>query len=263
MKKSTLITIAMMVAAAVSGCQWITNSGREWVAKALIGNGVSAETQIEAGEFSAISVPGFIDVYYTQIPGEQRITLTCDENLTEYFIIEVEEGVLEVRNKPGSIVSPKAKTFLAVSSPALNMVKLSGSGDFRITGPIQADGDFAVKLSGSGDFEAAGAIQCAGFAASTSGSGDAEIKAISAASASFKSSGSGDLEFKGVTAEEITIVLSGSGDCVLQCNNAGTIDARLSGSGDAILSGSARAIMNISDTGSGRFDMSRLSITGK
>lgn len=269
MKKSTniamaaLAAMAVMAAVAVSGCQWIANSGREWVAKALIGNGVSAETQIEAGEFNAISVPSFIDVYYTQTQGEQSITLTCDENLTEYFVIEVEEGVLKVRNKPAPIICPKAKTFLAVSSPVLNQVKLSGSGNFKITSPIQVDGDFSVKLSGSGDFDAAGAIQCVDFAASTSGSGDAEIKAISAASASFKSSGSGDLESRGVTAKEITIVLSGSGDCELECKDAGTIDAKLSGSGDAILSGSARAIVNISDTGSGRFDMNRLSITGK
>lgn len=263
MKKSALIVMAVMAAVAVSGCQWITNGGREWVAKALIGNGVSAETQIEVGEFNAISVPSFIDVYYTQTPGEQSITLTCDENLVEYFVIEVEEGVLKVRNKPAPIICPKAKTFLAVSSPALNQVKLSGSGNFKITSPIQVDGDFAVKLSGSGDFDAAGAIQCVDFAASTSGSGDAEIKAISAASASFKSSGSGDLESRGITAEEITIVLSGSGDCELECKDAGTIDAKLSGSGDAILSGSARAIVNISDSGSGRFDMNRLTITGK
>ena len=263
MKKSALFAAVVMAAVAVSGCQWIANGGREWVAKALIGNGVSAETQIEAGEFSTISVPSFIDVYYTQTTGEQSITLTCDENLTEYFVIEVEDGVLEVRNKPAPIICPKVKTFLAVSSPALSMVKLSGSGDFQITGPLQVDGDFTIKLSGSGDFDAAGAIQCVDFAASTSGSGDAEIKAISATSASFKSSGSGDLESRGVTAEEITITLSGSGDCVLECNDAGTIDAKLSGSGDAILSGSARAIVNISDSGSGRFDMNRLSITGK
>lgn len=260
---AALAAMAVMAAVAVSGCQWITNSVREWVAKALIGNGVSAETQIEVGEFNAISVPSFIDVYYTQTQGEQSITLTCDENLTEYFVIEVEEGVLVVRNKPAPIICPKAKTFLAVRSPVLNQVKLSGSGNFKITSPIQVDGDFSVKLSGSGDFDAAGAIQCVDFAASTSGSGDAEIKAISAASASFKSSGSGDLESRGVTAKEITIVLSGSGDCELECKDAGTIDAKLSGSGDAILSGSARAIVNISDTGSGRFDMNRLSITGK
>lgn len=255
MKKSALIAMAVMAAVAVSGCQWIT--------KALIGNGVSVETQIEAGEFSAISVPSFIDVYYTQTTGEQSITLTCDENLTEYFIIEVEDGVLEVRNKPAPIICPKTKTFLAVSSPVLNQVKLSGSGNFKITSPLQVDGDFSLKLSGSGDFDAAGAIQCVDFAASTSGSGDAEIKSIIATLASFKSSGSGDLESRGVTAEEITITLSGSGDCELQCNDAGTIDAKLSGSGDAILSGSARAIVNISDSGSGRFDMNRLSITGK
>jgi len=43
------------------------------------------------------------------------------------------------------------KTYLTVSSPVLEEVRLSGSGDIHIGSPIVSEGDFAIRISGSGD----------------------------------------------------------------------------------------------------------------
>lgn len=248
MKKNALILIASLV---LTSCLDVLGES---------GNGISVQQVIEVGEFDSISVPSFIDVYYTQTPGEQSLTLTCDENLVDYFNIVVEEGTLKVKTKPNVNVRPKAKTFLTVNSPILNKIKLSGSGDVFIDGSIVANGDFSVSISGSGDCKANGIIQCAKFSAHTSGSGDTFLAGILAGSADFKDTGSGDIKSTGVTADNISISLSGSGDCSLECKDAGVISVKISGSGDVTLTGNARSLGNLSLTGSGDLNVSGLSV---
>lgn len=204
------------------------------------GNGISVQQVIEAGEFDSISVPSFIDVYYTQTPGAQSLTLTCDENLVTYYAIVVENGTLKVKTKPNVSIRSKAKTFLTVNSPTLNELRLSGSGDVFIDGPIVADKNFSVSISGSGDCKINGTVRCEGFSAHTSGSGD--------------------INSTGVTADNISISLSGSGDCSLECKDAGVISVKISGSGDVTLKGNARSLGNISLTGSGDLNVSGLSV---
>ena len=61
-----------------------------------VGNGVSVNQKIEVGDFDIISICSYVDVYYTQSPDQQSVTLTCDENLVEYYKIEVRNGELIV-----------------------------------------------------------------------------------------------------------------------------------------------------------------------
>lgn len=224
------------------------------------GNGVSVQQTIEVGEFSSISVPHSIDVYYTQTLSDQKLVLTCDENLVDYYSITVENGTLVVGVQPGVSVRTKAKTYLTVSSPVLEAVRLSGSGDVHIGSPVLAAGDFEIRVSGSGDLESDHVIQCRNFSARTSGSGDISVEGVTAASAEFKSSGSGDIESDNVTAENVSVVLTGSGNCELTCKNTGYVSVKLSGSGDCTIRGTARTLGNLSITGSGKLDVSRLSV---
>lgn len=224
------------------------------------GNGVTVKKAIEVGAFTAISVPHSIDVYYTQTLSDQELVLTCDENLVDYYNITVENGVLSVGMQPGVSVRTKVRSYLTVNSPALEYIKLSGSGDVFVGSPIVAAGDFEIHASGSGDLESRYGVECRNFSARTSGSGDISVGGVTAASAEFKSSGSGDLKSGAVTAESVAVVLTGSGDCWLDCKNAGLVGVKLSGSGDCTLSGTARTLGNVSITGSGKLDTNRLSV---
>lgn len=250
MKKFAFLALAAIVAF----CSCI------WDVAGETGNGVSVQTKITVTEFSAISVPSSIDVFYTQTPGGQSLTLTCDENLVEFYLIKVEDGTLVVTTKPGVSVRSKVKTYLTVNSPVLETVKLSGSGDMHIGSPIVSEGDFAIRISGSGDVETSGTVSCRNFSARTSGSGDAFVAGVTAASAEFKSSGSGDLTSNGVTAEDVSIALFGSGDCTLNCKGVGTVSVKISGSGDCTLTGTAATLANIDISGSGDFNMRGLSV---
>ena len=84
-----------------------------------VGNGVSVNTEINAGEFDSISSQCSLDIIYTQKEGEPRLTLTCDENLVEYYTIEVEDGTLVIDVKWGTSVRPKVKSYLTINSQSL------------------------------------------------------------------------------------------------------------------------------------------------
>ena len=205
-----------------------------------IGNGVSLTQEIEVGEFDRISIPSFVDVYYTQTSGEQSVTLTCDENLFKHYKIEVRDGKLVADCE--NFCRNKIDTYLTVCSTVLNEVKLSGSGDLHIEDTLKTEDNFTIEVNGSGDVE---------------------IDNLQVESATIRNSGSGDIEVDNMTAENIKISTSGSGDCTLECKDSGTLDIKISGSGDVNISGTARAIINISQTGSGDFNMSDLSLSGK
>ena len=205
-----------------------------------VGNGVSMTQEIEVGEFDRISIPSFVDVYYTQTSGEQSVTLTCDENLFKHYKIEVRDGKLVADCE--NFCRNKIDTYLTVCSTVLNEVKLSGSGDLHIEDTLKTEDNFTIEVNGNGDVE---------------------IDNLQVASATIRNSGSGDIEVDNITAESIKISTSGSGDCTLECKDSGTLDIKISGSGDVNISGTARAIINISQTGSGDFNMSDLSLSGK
>ena len=225
-----------------------------------VGNGVSMTQEIEVGDFDRISIPDFVDVYYTQSSDQQCVTLTCDENLFEYYHIEVKDGELIVYCK-GSFYN-KIDTYLTVCSSSLKGVKLSGSGDLYIEEALTTEDDFTIETSGSGDVDIA-SMTASSTIVSLTGSGDARIGSMTVSSAEFKSSGSGDIEADEVKAESISIKTTGSGDCSLCCKDSGTLSVQISGSGDVILRGTARALINISQTGSGEFNMSGLTLSGK
>ena len=225
-----------------------------------VGNGVSMTQEIEVGDFDRISIPDFVDVYYTQDSDQQCVTLTCDENLFEYYHIEVKDGELIVYCKRSFY--NKIDTYLTVCSSSLKGVKLSGSGDLYIEEALTTEDDFTIETSGSGDVDIA-SMTASSTIVSLTGSGDARIGSMTVSSAEFKSSGSGDIEADEVKAESISIKTTGSGDCFLCCKDSGTLSVQISGSGDVILRGTARALINISQTGSGDFNMSDLTLSGK
>lgn len=224
------------------------------------GNGVPVQTTLQLGEFESLSLPSMIDVVYTQTPGEQSVTFTCDENLADYYQIRVENKVLVADTKPGLIsLTPRVRTVVTVNSPVMKGVKVSGSGDCTINGPLTTGDSFSLNISGSGDISVNGQVECESLSVSTSGSGDIGISSVVSGTAQFRSSGSGDIGIDAVTADNIKASTTGSGDIYLVCKDAGAIDATTSGSGSIYLSGRALSLRSNS-TGSGKVDASGLNL---
>lgn len=224
-----------------------------------VGNGVSVNTEINAGEFDSISSQCSLDIIYTQKEGEPRLTLTCDENLVEYYTIEVEDGTLVVDVKWGTSVRPKVKSYLTINSPKLNGISVSGSGKCQVTSPVACNGDFSLKVSGSGSIHAEGMVDCQNFSSSISGSGKINASGVLADDATFRCSGSGSTHIDYLTADSISAKISGSGGIYLVCKDAGDIDVSISGSGSVHLSGNARSLKS-NTSGSGRVDSKDLNV---
>lgn len=227
-----IIAVAALLSVAACSCCF------NYPMKVVRGNGVSVTSEVEVPAFSAINLVGSGDILYTQ--GPQAVSITTDENLLEYFIIEVEDGELIVRNEKGVSISPKTKTVVTVSSPDLNGVKIIGSGDCKVVDGLQTEGDFSFTVTGSGDLEA-GSIVCKSFTSKVSGSGDVKVDAL--------------------TCDTTSLAVVGSGDIEIGCKDAGDISVRISGSGDVTLSGRARTLEQ-KISGSGDVHSKALALTG-
>ena len=174
------------------------------------GNGVAVTTPIEVEEFTSISLPSSVNVVCIISDEERSVVFTCDENLLEYYDIHVEGNTLVADTRRGTIsLSPKVKIVLAVSTPVLKGVKVSGSGDCTVHGDIPA---------------------CDQFYLSCSGSGNITIDSITAGSIDASVSGSGDITVNGITADSIKASVSGSGNIRLS-GTAGSVRSKRSGSG--------------------------------
>ena len=210
MKKA--LSVILTVALAVS-CSFTINS------KIVRGNGVEATRSYDLPTFTAIHVAGSMDVIYTQ--GPQGVVLNTDENLLDLYTVEMSGSTLKISTKSGYSIFPKTKTFVTVSSEDLKGVKISGSGECDIKGPLSTNGEFVFAVSGSGDLEAED-INCKAFSVRISGSGDVEVDAL--------------------TAKSTDLLINGSGDIKINCKDGGDITAKINGSGDIALSGKARSI---------------------
>ena len=218
--KKFLLLVAV-VCAAVS-CSFTIST------KQVIGNGTPAEKSFDLPAFRSIKVAGSTDVIFSQ--GPQQVVLSTDENLIDLFEVEVQDGVLRIGVKKGSSYSTKSKTFVRVSSPDLNGIKIAGSGDCVIKGGLLTDGDFSFSVSGSGDLEA-DTIECKNFVSHISGSGDIEVESLNAAAADVKINGSGDVKIKCRKVGDVTAMINGSGDITL-LGSARSLNSKVNGSGD-------------------------------
>ena len=197
---------------AVSCTCTFNHNGFNLSSKIVRGNGVEAQKIFEVGEFNSISLAGSSDIIFTQTGGERSVVLHSDENLLDYYIVEVKGNTLVVRTKPNMAISPRAESYVSVSAPALEAVSVAGSGDIVIDNDVQVDGPFSASVSGSGDITA-DRIVCKEFEA--------------------KVAGSGDIDAGPVTAEDINLSIAGSGDIALELIDAGDVTAKISGSGVA------------------------------
>ena len=197
-----------------------------------IGNGnVITETRT-VSDFHSIKSSGSIDVEIS--PAESfSVEVQNDDNLMEYVITEVQNGVLEVRYKSGSYSNDHAKVI--VYAPTLKDISSSGSADIMINGTLQSSGEITFRLSGSGDVD--GSVDAPSVKAYSSGSGDIKL---SGRSKDFlcEIRGSGDVKCEGLRSENADVSVMGSADVHVFASVS--LKVSVSGSGDVYYSGNPK-----------------------
>ncbi len=185
---------------------------------------VTTETR-KTADYDMVKVQGFMDVKLEK-GTEGTITITTDDNIHEYIIVEVKDGklIIKVENKVN--IQTKKGVHITVPFKDLEGVSLTGSGDVTTTDTIKSS-NFETTLTGSGDMSLD--VDASSVDAKITGSGDL-VLAGNTNDLEIKLTGSGDFSGKSLESQNTEVYVSGSGDATV--NAANSLKARVNGSGD-------------------------------
>ncbi len=171
--------------------------------------------------FDRIESSGCFDIEVT-VGGEQKITVSFDDNLIELIETEVKANTLHIRARKS--FSSRRGCRIEITVPELVEVFASGSGDISVTN-LETE-RFEFGLSGSGDFFVQGKTH--EMEISLSGSGDVTAEGQTQG-LEINLSGSGNISARDLKAEEVYVKISGSGDVKVFAEES--FDGTISGSG--------------------------------
>jgi hypothetical protein len=207
------------------------------------GSGVVTTEERSVGEFHGVNLQGSADVVHEI--GPLRVTVEADDNIVPLIKTEVVDGVLIVSSE-GSY-STREGVVVRASSPRLDMISLTGSGDVEaatmtgeaLTVSLRGSGDVRVKnvrtprldveLEGSGDVSAKGAAERVKVV--LLGSGDVDLDDVDARAARIELKGSGDVSVHAT--EALEAIVRGSGDVTYR-GNPETVSRDVQGSGEVV-----------------------------
>ena len=187
----------------------------------------------EARDFHAIRVSHAFDVYLTQGNEEKVAVSASDGKHLENIIVEVKNGVLNIRwenkGKKWSMGNKKLKAY--VSFKKIDELSVSGACDVSIVGELTAD-DLKIELSGASDLE--GKISARNMEVDMSGSSDMKVSGVAS---DLKLDLSGACSFKGFefAASMCSVDASGASDVKITVNKELTVHA--SGASDVAYKG--------------------------
>ena len=230
------------------------------------GNVVTRELQFE--DFRTVRVGNAFQVEMTH-SNVYRVTVTIDDDLSDYLVVSKEGDVLSVGLKPGYDYRYQSLTLMAqIFLPDLHEVRLGGATRCTVRG-FNLSHKFAVEISGASsaeivdmsteDFEAeiSGASRLSGGATMD---GDARFTVSGASTATLAgygsnlvidASGASNVELSQFTVHNARVELSGASRATI--NLDGRLDADVSG-GSTLLYVGEPTMGEISVTGGSTVD---------
>lgn len=214
---------------------------------ALTGSGKEATKSYDLKDFTEIEVGDAFDVVIEQTDS-YRVSVTVDDNLTEYLDVGVSGETLRIGLKPATYV--KTNLTATVTLPELKGLKLSGSSRGHVKGfksdrplDVAASGSSSAEINGTfGEIEArlsgsstlTGTIKMKDGAFYLEGSSRAELDGTGG-DVSIDCEGSSDADLEGFPIGSATVKLDGSSTASVEPD--GQLDANLSGSSVLTYSG--------------------------
>ena len=227
----SLAAVGMTAAMAVSCIINIGGNGSVWVGE-YTEHGIDYTEVREVGHFRALASSLPANVYYVQAD-KQEVRVESTEELAPKVLTTVEDGILTLKLEPGRY--PKLILRVTVSSPDIEKLSVSGSGNLFHEGVLHASGSLALKVSGSGDI-VTGEIDSRDFEAQCSGSGSIRVSKLSCDDFDGQVSGSGSVRMGSISCDDFEAGASGSGGfSVDRLTSTGGASVRVSGSGDVLL----------------------------
>ena len=232
--KQTMKKLLYFLAAGLMAVSCILNvggNGSVWVGQ-YTEEGIDHTEVREIGHFRAVASSLPANVYYVQAD-KQEVLVESTEEFAPKVLTTVEDGTLYLKLEPGRY--PKLILRVTVSSPDIEKLSVSGSGNLFHKGVLHASGSLALKVSGSGDL-VTGEIDSRDFTAQCSGSGSLRVGTLACDDFDGKVSGSGTIHVGVVSCDDFEAGVSGSGDFfVNRLTSTGGASVRVSGSGNVVL----------------------------
>jgi hypothetical protein len=167
------------------------------------GSGDLTTTTLDLDAIVAVELECGLDIDI-DLGKQQRVALTMDDNLVEYYDLQVRDGVLMVSTDKST--RPSRKAHLELTLRELERVEVAGAGDITID---RYDGEaLAIIIDGAGDIEATGKVK--NLQVEVDGAGDISADGLKAQHATVKINGAGDVEVYASKSCDVTI--NGVGD---------------------------------------------------
>jgi N-acetyl-beta-hexosaminidase len=210
--------------------------------KTVHGNGNVVTKERKAEDFAGIKVSSGIDVYLKQ-GNNMSITVEADENLHEYILTEVRNGVLNVYTDANIRESKMKRVYVTMKD--INSVSTTSAGDVVGETPVKSD-RLELSASSAGNIKLEVTSKEIKINISSSGdmtlSGETDILEADLSSA-------GDLNAYELTVREADISASSAGDADI--NVTEKLTARASSAGDINYRGNPKYIDSHSSSAGG------------
>lgn len=239
----TMLKIALSAAVILLGTQ---TASAQWGNKKVVGNGNVTTKTVNTSDYDGVNVVGSMDVHLEK-GSEGNISVTTDDNLHEYIIIEIKGDDLVIKTKKNVYLKTKKGIHVTVPFDDISKVSLTGSGDVDTKDAIDTQ-NLDVSLTGSGDIVLA--VNTGLTKADITGSGDMNLSGKTV-NLEVGVTGSGDFSGFDLQADDTDAYVSGSGDVRVVANKS--LKARVSGSGDIVYKGNPEK-SDTKTSGSGDID---------
>jgi len=185
-------------------CLAITACADAQFRKTVYGNGKVVSEERAPVQVSGIRVSTGIDVYLSQ--GDKlNLVVEADENLHDYIITEVKNGILDIYTDANIRKAEMKKVYVTLKT--INSVSTSSAGDIIGESPVETD-DLKISASSAGDIKLE--VYANNIDANISSSGDVTLTGEAGFMEADLSS-AGDLNAYNLKVKEADVTVSSAG----------------------------------------------------
>lgn len=192
--------------------------------KKVKGSGNVETEKRDLSGFTGVKTGTAIDIYLSQ--GDKfEVVVEADDNLIEYIITKVDDGVLKVYFDKVNVRGAE-KRVVHVTMKEIDYLSASSAGDIIGQTSVKAD-DLKIKTSSAGDVKLE--VYAKNLNLSTSSSGDISLSG-EADYMEARTSSAGDIKAFELTVKEADVTASSAGDIKITVTER--LHARASSAGD-------------------------------
>jgi hypothetical protein len=203
------------------------------IRRTVYGNNQVVKKERDAGNFSGLRVSSGIDVYLKQT-GDESIVVEADENLHDYILTEIRDGILNVYTEANIREAEMKRVYVTMKD--INSLKTTSAGDIIGETPVKTE-KLELSASSAGDIKLV--VYAKVIEANISSSGDVTLTGeVDILDASLSSAG--DLNAFGLDVREAEVSASSAGDADISVSER--LRARASSAGDINYRGNPKYI---------------------